>query len=313
VVLTSLHEKLSGNPTCVFRDSPKNLLKKGQALTLCFSHETLSIVQNLGLSNMDKQDITAIITAIKKYINGHINESVECRNFCRRTQQPGESFDNFLLALCELVKTCNFCSNGCTQKNIRGQIIKGILDGDTVKALLQVKDLTLDKAIQICQAQETAKKQRGNMTSVHQESVAAIHNLQPPRKKPLSFTTPSHSAACPGCSIKPHPGGQTRCPAFGLPCNTCGKLGHFAKVCHSRSLPSEPKSTPATSTNALSAYKDPLLSNIHSFQTSAMLLLPTPPLKLLSTLPHKMAQYPSLSYQTQVLTSPQLVNQYFTT
>jgi len=107
------------------------------------------------------------------------------------------------------VKTCNFCLNDCTQKNICDQLIEGILDGDTVEALLQVKDLTLDKAIQICQAQEAAKKQRVNMTSVHQESVAAICNLQPPCKKPLSFTTPSHSAACPGCGSTPHPGGRT--------------------------------------------------------------------------------------------------------
>jgi len=135
--------------------SEESAEKKVQPLNLCFSRETLSIVQNLGLSDTDKQDVTAIITTIKKYIDGHINESVECRNFCRHTQQPRESFDDFLLALRELVKTCNFCSNDCIQKNIRDQLIEGILDGDTVKALLQVKDLTLDKAIQICQAQET--------------------------------------------------------------------------------------------------------------------------------------------------------------
>ena len=43
--------------------------KKVQALTLCFSRETLSIVQNLGLSDANKQDIIAIIAAIKTYIH----------------------------------------------------------------------------------------------------------------------------------------------------------------------------------------------------------------------------------------------------
>ena len=76
--------------------------------------------------------------------------------FCRRTQEPGESFDDFLLALRELVKACNFFSNECIQKNIRDQLIEGILDGDTVEDLLQIKDLNLDKAIQVCQAQEAA-------------------------------------------------------------------------------------------------------------------------------------------------------------
>ena len=39
--------------------------KKVQALNLCFSRETLSIVQNLGLSDTEKADIAAIISAIK--------------------------------------------------------------------------------------------------------------------------------------------------------------------------------------------------------------------------------------------------------
>ena len=95
--------------------SEESAEKKVQALTLCFSQETLSIVQNLGLSGDDKKDVAAIIATIKKYIDGHINGSVERRNFCRRTQQLGESFDDYLLSLCELVKTCNFCSNDCTQ------------------------------------------------------------------------------------------------------------------------------------------------------------------------------------------------------
>ena len=92
--------------------------KQVQALTLCFSRDTLSIVQNLGLTEEQRGNVESIISAIKRYIDGHVNETVERRNFRRRTQQVGESFDDFLVSLRELVKTCNFCSNACTQKNI---------------------------------------------------------------------------------------------------------------------------------------------------------------------------------------------------
>ena len=54
----------------------------------------------------------------------------------RRVQQPGKTFDDYLIALRELAKMCNFCSEECTQKNIRDQIIKGISNGDTVEHLL---------------------------------------------------------------------------------------------------------------------------------------------------------------------------------
>ena len=90
--------------------------KQVKALTLCFSRETLSIVNNLGLTQEQRENANDIITALKRYVDGHVNETVERRNFRRRTQQPGETFDDFLVSLRELAKTCNFCSDTCAQK-----------------------------------------------------------------------------------------------------------------------------------------------------------------------------------------------------
>ena len=132
--------------------------KQVQALTLCFSHETLSIVQNLGLSKTDSKRVDSIIRAIKRYVDGHVNETMERCNFHKRTQQLGELFDDFLVSLRELVKTCNFCSDDCTNKSICDQIIEALLDVDTTEDLLKETDLTLDTAITKCQAQKAAKK-----------------------------------------------------------------------------------------------------------------------------------------------------------
>ena len=66
----------------------------------------------------------AVIQAMQEYIDGHVNEMVEHRNFCQWQQQPGESFDDFLIALHELIKTCKFYSDMCAQKNLRNQIIE---------------------------------------------------------------------------------------------------------------------------------------------------------------------------------------------
>ena len=60
------------------------------------------------------------------------------------------------------MKTCNFCNDGCTQKSMHDQIIEGLLGGDTVEHLLQEKDVSLDTAIHMCQAQEAAMKQRAH-------------------------------------------------------------------------------------------------------------------------------------------------------
>ena len=71
--------------------------KQAKVVTLCFSRETLFIVQNLGLTGAQKKDAVEIIAAIQRYIDGHVNETVEQRDFCRRVQMPGESFDDFLI------------------------------------------------------------------------------------------------------------------------------------------------------------------------------------------------------------------------
>lgn len=101
-------------------------VKQVQALiiTLYVSGETVTIVEYLGLSADQRGEVEEII---QRYVEGHVNESVERRTFHRRIQQPGEPF---LDSLWELAKTCKFCSDNCTQKNIRDQIIKGLLDGD---------------------------------------------------------------------------------------------------------------------------------------------------------------------------------------
>ena len=52
-------------------------MKQVKALTLCFSSETLAIVQNLGLTEDQMKDTGEIIDAMQRYVDGHTNETVE--------------------------------------------------------------------------------------------------------------------------------------------------------------------------------------------------------------------------------------------
>ena len=115
-----------------------------QALKLCFTRETLSIIENLALLLSREVVWWPLILLFSIMSNrGPINESVERCHFRKRKQQHGETFDDSLVSLHELAKTFNFCSNECTQKSIRGQIVEGFLDRDAVEELLKEADLTL--------------------------------------------------------------------------------------------------------------------------------------------------------------------------
>ena len=206
--------------------------KQAQALTLCFSRETVSIVDNLGLSVAQRGSVANTIAAIERYVKGQVNETVERKNFRKRVQQDGESFDDFLVALRELSKTCNFCTDECLQKNICDQIIEGLSDGSTVEDLLKEKDLTLDTTIDKCRAHEAAKRQRVEVSSTPAASIQAV------QQTPKATTTQT----CPGCGSRFHQGGRRNCHAFRVACNNCNKTGHFARVCKSK--PTKTRQTP---------------------------------------------------------------------
>ena len=200
--------------------------KQVQALTLCFARETVTIVDNLGLTAEQKLSVSEIVSAVQRYVEGQVNESVERRNFRRRVQQPGETFDDFLVSLRELSKTCKFCSDECNQKNIRNQIIEGISDGDTVEDLLQERNLSLDMAIAKCRAQEAAKKHRGELTS-HADISTQVQVV----RQHSGLTSRPPQKMCMGCGSAPHPGGRQNCPAFNRVCHNCRITGHLAHVC----------------------------------------------------------------------------------
>jgi hypothetical protein len=57
-------------------DQPKQVL----ALTLSFSRETITIVENLGHTGEQRVNAGHVVDAISLYVAGQLNESVEDRN-----------------------------------------------------------------------------------------------------------------------------------------------------------------------------------------------------------------------------------------
>ena len=51
--------------------------KEVQALTLCFTRETLTVVGNLGLSAEQQGNIKDIVAAIQSYVEGHPNIAIK--------------------------------------------------------------------------------------------------------------------------------------------------------------------------------------------------------------------------------------------
>ena len=135
--------------------------------------------------------------------------------------------------------TCNF-SNDEVGKAIRDRIVIGIRNEDLRRRLLDVDDLELDKAVQMCQRQEVTQQYAEGMRRQQDTDTNPTGDMMVAAVGETSRTVTSNFPVrnCGNCGGEHQKGA---CPAYGKQCRGCGKSGHFVRFCRSRS--SRPAST----------------------------------------------------------------------
>ena len=107
-------------------------------------------------------------------------------------------------------------------------------DGDVIERLLVKKNLTLETAIEICRAEEAAKRYRGEITGDDSAKAAAVSQYR--RQKQQATTKAKRHEKGKGQESKfncffctrDH-GPKDRCPARETTWAACGQKGHWAK------------------------------------------------------------------------------------
>ena len=100
---------------------------------------------------------------MEKHCIGEVNEIYERYCFNMRDKLPTESVDSFVAELSNLAKTCNFCD--CLRNSlIRIRIVLGIKNEQTTKKLLRMRDLTLNRCIEVCRSKEVAELQMKSLS-----------------------------------------------------------------------------------------------------------------------------------------------------
>ena len=139
------------------------------------------------------------------------------------------------------------------QETLRDRLVVGIRDDDTMHRLLSTPALTLEDAVRICRAEETAKATQQDMPQAQVGRAQALrktryqrskqsqsssnasstrsHEPQPSGKPPVRKQEGDNQprAKCPKCGYDSLP--LSRCPARGKTCNSCGEKGHFQRRC----------------------------------------------------------------------------------
>ena len=143
---------------------------------------------------------------------------------------------------------------------IRDRLILGVKNDRARKKLLEQKDLALDKALDILRTQELTDIRASDMTT-EEANVNKVNLKKTKTPKTQTEGTTSHKQTsgrkrtppwkskgkgsgntnnvctreCKFCGAV-HEMKKSACPAVGKKCTRCGKEGHFAKKCDSRSV-----------------------------------------------------------------------------
>ncbi|XP_037871580.1 uncharacterized protein LOC119629540 [Bombyx mori] len=225
--------------------------------------EGFDVYETFKFSNdTEKDDVTVLLKKFDEYFGVKPNVTLARYNFYMRNQEGGESIDQYVTALKLLSKTCEFKT--LEDEFIRDRIVCGVKNTIVRDRLLRTDDLTMDKAIKICQVDEVSadssrvlQESRGaSAEPVRVDAVGARGGAGPRAARgraggaraarggrgghrlravpdgagrPPPLSSSSASSTCLRC------GGPcvswADCPAVSVQCYVCQNYGHFARMC----------------------------------------------------------------------------------
>ena len=132
--------------------------KRAAVFLTCIGNDAYDVYRAFEFdADGDRKKLDPIVAAFERFCVGAVNVTYERYVFNRRVQEGGERFDVFLGDVRRLARSCEF--GGVEESMIRDRIVVGIREDATRHKLLQIRDLTLAKAVDICKASEAAGKQ----------------------------------------------------------------------------------------------------------------------------------------------------------
>ena len=210
---------------------------KASMLKSCLSKHTLFAVLSSGLTSAQLQDPKKIIETLRNRCNAGRNRHLWRAKFVQRTQRPNETLDDWLCDLRDLARKSEFtadCSATCGSTRILGQLIHGINNQALAAQILEKgQSVTLETAISLLRTAEADSKLSANQAtgqSLYKKCREGLQKREGGTEK--MFFKKYHCMFCGGKTRHP----REECPANGKICTKCELVGHFQKVCLSKTI-----------------------------------------------------------------------------
>ena len=193
----------------------------------------------------DQDKIAPVLQKFAEYCQPRKNVPFERYRFNRRTQEVGESYDQYKTALRKLAEGCDFDTIS-PDELLRDHLIFGIRDSKVRERLLRESKLDLARTDEICRSAESMHAQMKIVGDVAEAEANKVDQDQKPKgdqeRIPNSWKSKKNrrkqwrrGKECLKCGYQ-HPEKLESCPAIGQECLKCGKRNHFASRCPSKEV-----------------------------------------------------------------------------
>lgn len=221
------------------RPDPSAVSKCRAILLSSIGLSTLSTLTSiLSPDKPDKKPLTELKNELTNYYQPTPKALLERYKFTARKQKPGETVSQFVAELKKMAQNCKFVASTTMTEleiRIRDQLLFGLSNEKAQNQLFQKDDvLTLDDAIKIAQAQESADASTSVVREGHPSRELEVHKATSYKKKKFNKNVNYNNSQegkedCGRCGSKKH--NSNSCPHKSVDCFECGRKGHFASKC----------------------------------------------------------------------------------
>ena len=217
--------------------------KARQVCTLlyCMGETAEDVLSSTDITDDEKKDYDAVIKKFDAFFKVRKNVIFERARFNSRCQREGETTEQFITSLYQLIEDCDY--GDLKDQMIRNRIVVGIRDKALSQRLQMDSELTLEKAKTLSRQREAIQEQQVllNSTPTTREIDFVRRGKGPDkkshqsRKSPNTSTlSPPHKSKCTRCGRGPH--SRQQCPANSVESHKCKKKGHFSSQCFSKTV-----------------------------------------------------------------------------
>ncbi|XP_077561635.1 uncharacterized protein LOC144177925 [Haemaphysalis longicornis] len=199
------------------------------------------IFATFNLAVEDSKKFQLVKKKFDEYFMKETNVVYESTCFHKRHQIPGESFDQFMIALHVLAEKCDF--GEFKQCLITDRFVVGMRDEQLYESLQMDPKLYFAAPLAKARLKETVLHQQAELRNFNEVrdntpckpcddvNVDAVARCRKPHRseEPRPRAPPRSGGQCIFCGGHSHP--KTECPARTHKCFNCGVKEHFGKVC----------------------------------------------------------------------------------